>query len=70
MLFRSIDALVTQNTGHLARSALRVLRAKIDRVPIDEGQEQIRIDIILRENLPALADLGVQTLARQDADAA
>ncbi len=52
----TIDALVTQNTGHLARSALRVLRAKIDRVPIDEGQEQIRIDIVLRENMPALAD--------------
>ena len=49
----TIDALVTQNTGHLARSALRVLRARIDRVPIDEGQEQIRIDIVLRENMPA-----------------
>ena len=52
----TIDALVTQNTGHLARSALRVLRAKIDRVPIDEGQEQIRIDIVLRENLPQIID--------------
>jgi LacI family transcriptional regulator len=52
----TIDALVTQNTGHLARSALRVLRAKIDRVPIDEGQEQIRIDIVLRENLPQVTD--------------
>lgn len=57
ILAGTVDALVTQNTGHLARSALRVLRAKIDRVPIDKGQEQIRIDIILRENLPALADI-------------
>ncbi|MES2142861.1 MAG: LacI family DNA-binding transcriptional regulator [Pseudomonadota bacterium] len=57
----TIDALVTQNTGHLARSALRVLRARIDRVPIDEGQEQIRIDIVLRENLPPMAEDPGQT---------
>jgi LacI family transcriptional regulator len=66
----TIDALVTQNTGHLARSALRVLRAKIDRVPIDEGQEQIRIDIILRENLPALAEPTGDTHALTHVDAA
>ena len=47
-----IDAVITQNVGHLARSALRVLRAKADRLPIDEGQEQIRIEIVIRENLP------------------
>jgi len=29
-----------------------VLRAKADRVPLDEGQEQIRIEIVIRENLP------------------
>jgi LacI family transcriptional regulator len=52
----TVDALVTQNTGHLARSALRVLRAKIDRVPIDVGQEQIRIDVVIRENLPDTLD--------------
>lgn len=47
-----VDALIAQNAGHLARSALRVLRAKIDRQPIDPGQERIRIEIILKENLP------------------
>lgn len=58
----SIDAVIAQDVGHLARSALRVLRAKADRLAIDEGQEQIRITIILRENLtpapaePALLD--------------
>ena len=46
-----LDAVITQNVGHLVRSALRVLRAKVDRVPIDEGQEQLRIEIVIRENL-------------------
>ena len=47
-----IDAVIAQDVGHLARSALRVLRAKADRRPIDEGQEQIRITVLLPENLP------------------
>lgn len=47
-----MDAVIAQNAGHLARSTLRVLRAKADRAPIDESQETLRIDIILRENLP------------------
>ncbi len=47
-----IHAVIAQNPGHLARSTLRVLRAKADRAPIDEGQEQLRIDIVIRENLP------------------
>lgn len=47
-----IDAVITQNLGHLARSALRVLRAKADRAPIDAAQEQLRIEILIRENLP------------------
>jgi LacI family transcriptional regulator len=51
-----ITAVITQNLGHLARSTLRVLRAKADHQPLDEGQEQIRIEIVLRENLPAIAD--------------
>ncbi|MEM7169037.1 MAG: LacI family DNA-binding transcriptional regulator [Pseudomonadota bacterium] len=49
---REIDAVIAQNVGHLARSALRVLRAKSDGVAIFEAQERIRIDIITRENLP------------------
>lgn len=46
-----VDAIIVQNVGHLARSALRVLRAKCDDTTIYEAQEQIRIEIILRENL-------------------
>lgn len=49
-----MDAVITQNLGHLARSALRVLRAKADRQPIDESQETLRIEIVIRENLPPL----------------
>lgn len=47
-----IDAVITQNVGHLVRSAVRVLRAKCDGVNFMESQEQIRIDVILKENLP------------------
>lgn len=51
-----ITAVIAQNPGHLARSTLRVLRAKVDNLPLDEGQEQIRIEILLRENLPPSLD--------------
>jgi LacI family transcriptional regulator len=47
-----IDAVISQNAGHLARSALRVLRAKCDGAEVIPSQEHIRIDIILKENLP------------------
>ncbi|SDZ20258.1 transcriptional regulator, LacI family [Jannaschia faecimaris] len=49
-----VDAVITQNTGHLARSALRVLRAKCDKTPVIKSQENIRIDIVIRENLPSM----------------
>lgn len=52
LLDREIDAVINQNVGHLVRSALRVLRAKCDGAEIFEAQERIRIDIVLRENLP------------------
>ncbi len=52
LLDGTIHAVISQDAGHLARSALRVLRARIDRLAIDEGQERIRIDILIRENLP------------------
>lgn len=48
----TLDAVITQDVGHVARSALRVLRARAERLPIDPGQEQIRIEILIRENLP------------------
>ncbi|WP_299817573.1 LacI family DNA-binding transcriptional regulator [uncultured Roseibium sp.] len=51
LLNDEIDAVIAQNVGHLVRSALRVLRAKCDRTLIFEAQEQIRIEIIVRENL-------------------
>ncbi len=48
-----LDAVIAQNPGHLVRSALRVLRARCDnREPI-ASQEEIRIEILLRENLGA-----------------
>ncbi|MEC9344165.1 MAG: LacI family DNA-binding transcriptional regulator, partial [Pseudomonadota bacterium] len=43
------DAVINQNVGHIARSALRVLRAKSDGIDIHSPQERIRIEIILRE---------------------
>jgi LacI family transcriptional regulator len=55
-----IDAVIAQDVGHLARSALRILKAKADRMAIDDGQEQIRITVLLRENLnpgPSESDL-------------
>lgn len=49
-----LDAVVTQNLGHLARSALRVLRSLADGLPIDQAQERLRIEIVTRENLPEI----------------
>lgn len=47
------DAIISQDTGHLVRSATRLLKATADRVPYDQTQERIRIDIYLKENMPA-----------------
>jgi LacI family transcriptional regulator len=47
-----IAAVINQNVGHLARSAIRVLRALCDSVAIFEAQERVRIEVVLRENLP------------------
>jgi LacI family transcriptional regulator len=52
LLNGAVDAVITQNTGHIARSALRILRARCDGAAIVRAQERIRIDILLRENLP------------------
>ncbi len=48
----TIDAILNQDPGHEIRSAIRVMMAHADEQPIVEGQERIRIDIILRDNLP------------------
>ncbi|HEU0221303.1 MAG TPA: LacI family DNA-binding transcriptional regulator [Paracoccaceae bacterium] len=45
-------AVIRQDPGHEARSALRILRAQVDGAPVHWGQERIRIEIFIRENLP------------------
>ncbi|MEO0343875.1 MAG: LacI family DNA-binding transcriptional regulator [Pseudomonadota bacterium] len=52
LLKGSIDAIISQDTGHLIRSTTRVLRAIVDKIPIDAQQERIRLDIYVRENIP------------------
>ncbi len=47
-----IDAVISQNPGREARSALRILQALARKEPISVAQEVIGIDIIIRENLP------------------
>ncbi len=48
----TFDALISQDSGHIVRSAIRVLKSAADDVPIDPRQERIRIDIYISENLP------------------
>ncbi len=48
---RQIDALITQDPGHLVRSAIRILRARKDRREILSSQEKIRIEILISENI-------------------
>ncbi|GLH81815.1 transcriptional regulator [Bradyrhizobium sp. SSBR45G] len=47
-----MDAAISQNPGHEARSAVRVLLALARGEPILSEQEMIRIDIVMRDNLP------------------
>ena len=47
----TVDVVITQNVGHIVRSAVRVLRAKSDEAEIIESQEKIRIEIAIKENL-------------------
>ena len=47
-----LDAVIAQDPGHEIRSAIRVLKALCDGVPIIEGQERIGIDVFLKDNLP------------------
>lgn len=48
----SLDALISQDAGHEVRSAIRVVQAKVDGQPLVPGQDQIRIDVYFRDNLP------------------
>jgi LacI family transcriptional regulator len=47
-----MDAAISQNPGHEARAAVRVLLALARGEPILSEQEKIRIDIVMRDNLP------------------
>jgi LacI family transcriptional regulator len=47
-----MDAVISQNPGHEARAAVRVLLALGRGEPILSEQEKIRIDIVMRDNLP------------------
>lgn len=48
----TIDAIINQDPGHEARSATRLLIAERENAPYDAGQERIRIDIFIRDNVP------------------
>jgi LacI family transcriptional regulator len=47
-----IDAVIAQDPGHEARSAIRVLLALERNEPLLMEQEKIRINIVMRDNLP------------------
>jgi len=47
-----MDAVISQNPGHEARAAVRVLLALARGEPILSEQDKIRIDIVMRDNLP------------------
>jgi len=48
----ALDAVITQDVGHLVHSSIRVLKAKINKTNTVASQERIRIEITLRENMP------------------
>jgi LacI family transcriptional regulator len=52
LLQGAMDAVISQNPGHEARAAVRVLLALSRGEPILSEQEKIRIDIVMRDNLP------------------
>ena len=52
LLSGRLSAVITQDVGHLVRSALRILRSISDNSATVDAQERIRIEILLRTNLP------------------
>lgn len=52
LLDGTFAALVAQDPGHEARSMGRVLHALVTGQPIEAAQERIRVQVILRDNLP------------------
>ncbi|MFT5116172.1 MAG: LacI family transcriptional regulator [Parasphingorhabdus sp.] len=56
----TFDAIISQDSGHLVRSAVRILRARSDDLPINPSQEVIRIDVFLKENIPPQGGLLIE----------
>lgn len=52
LLQGTLDVAISQNPGHEARAAVRVLLSLARNEPILSEQENIRIDILMRDNLP------------------
>jgi len=52
LLRGELDAVISQNPGHEARSAIRVLLSLTRDERILVEQEKIRIDIVMRDNIP------------------
>ncbi|QHQ36228.1 LacI family DNA-binding transcriptional regulator [Algicella marina] len=51
LLDGTLDAVITQDPGHLVRSAIRILKAQCDKRELVASQEKIRIEILLKDNL-------------------
>ncbi|CAK7261487.1 LacI family DNA-binding transcriptional regulator (plasmid) [Shinella yambaruensis] len=54
-----IDAVIAQDPGHAVRSALRIMRARADHRELLASQERIRIEVLLKENLPLRKTAGL-----------
>jgi LacI family transcriptional regulator len=46
-----LDAVISQDPGHLVRSAVRIMRARCEKRRTLASQERIRIEILVAENL-------------------
>lgn len=46
-----LDGIIAQDPGHLVRSAVRKLKATVDKREFKTAQERIRVEVILRTNL-------------------
>lgn len=46
-----IDAVIAQNPGHAVRSAVRLLRARTDNREPVKAQDQLRVEVLLKDNL-------------------
>jgi LacI family transcriptional regulator len=55
------DVIISQDTGHLVRSTVRILRARSDNSPINTAQERIRVDVYIKENMPPIGGTNIET---------